>query len=42
MIIPTEVDKENDRNADCGTVYGQILINAKLRTGTLSRLGDVH
>jgi hypothetical protein len=36
MILPKEVDKENDRNADCGTVYRQILINAKLKTGTLS------
>jgi hypothetical protein len=33
MIIPKKVDKENDRNTDCGTVYRQILINAKLRTG---------
>jgi hypothetical protein len=33
MIIPKEDDKENDKNTDGGTVYRQILIDAKCRTG---------
>jgi hypothetical protein len=28
-----EVDKEDDQNTDGGTVYKQILINAKLQIG---------
>jgi hypothetical protein len=33
MIIPKEADKENDKNTDGGTVYRQILIDAKFSTG---------
>jgi len=33
MIIPKEADKENNKNTDGATVYRQILIDAKFRTG---------
>ena len=32
-IIIREVDKEDDQKTDGGTVYKQILIHAKLKTG---------
>jgi len=33
MIISKEADKENYKNTDGGTVYRQILLDAKFRTG---------
>jgi hypothetical protein len=29
LIIPMKVEKEDDQKTDCGTVYKQILIDAK-------------
>jgi hypothetical protein len=33
IIIPREVDSEDDQKTDGGIVYKQILIDAKLQTG---------
>ena len=33
LIIPREIDKDDDQKTDSETVYQQILIDAKLKTG---------